>query len=326
MTSQENSSTETRHAPVFAATGVCAGYGGQSILDDVSVTIRPGDVYGLIGPNGAGKSTFVKVACGRLKASRGAVTIFDADIATPSAKQRLGVAPQTPALYDQLTVEENIVAFAQYAGLTLGQARQAAARVIERTGLTDHANHCAARLSGGLKQRTNIAAAIAHGPAIIILDEPCANIDPEGVTAVNGLIQSLADEGLSILVITHDMAQAEHICTRIGVLNHGRLVAEDTPARLITNYGGDRYVMTVTTVASSSSHPSPDEKLIGNGFEPVTSGQWRKNLSDHDDIGVEIKKLHSAINRDEEADMIADVQIARAGLCAVLSSLENETT
>jgi ABC-2 type transport system ATP-binding protein len=220
-------------------TDVRKNYGNIVAVDGLSLEIRPGEVFGLLGPNGAGKSTTVALAVGLLEPDRGRVEIAGVGVPTDAAvRAKIGVAPQALAIYEELSAEENVRFFGALNGL---EGRALAERVkwaLEFVGLTPRARDRAATYSGGMKRRLNLAIAVVHDPPLLLLDEPTVGVDPQSRNAIFENILALKREGRTVLYTTHYMEEAERLCDRVGIVDHGRLLALDTVPRLIAGHGG----------------------------------------------------------------------------------------
>ncbi len=217
-------------------------------VDRVSLEIREGEIYGLLGPNGAGKSTLINVMCGLLKKNEGSVHIFDKniDFSMMEIKQDLGIVPQEIALYEDLTAKENVKFFASLYGLKGSVLKEKTAEALEFVGLIDHANKLARTFSGGMKRRLNIACAIAHQPKLIIMDEPTVGIDPQSRNHILNSVKKLNQLGTTVIYTTHYMEEAEFLCSRIGIIDYGKLIAEGTNQEL-QNLVTDRKTIVVKT-------------------------------------------------------------------------------
>ncbi|MEO0879746.1 MAG: ABC transporter ATP-binding protein, partial [Pseudomonadota bacterium] len=226
-------------APALTVSNVSMAYGAHPALTDVSLSIAPGTLTALIGSNGAGKSSLVKAICGRAPIRSGTIEIAGVNAGARAARKALGVAPQRAALYDQLSAFENLVCFACQAGLKRDAARARAEEVLDLIDLKSARARRVCQISGGMRQRVNIGAAVAHHPRLVILDEPAASLDPAGVARINALIERLKSEGYAILLITHDMAQAAALADMIAVLEASRLIAYDCPKALIRRFCGE---------------------------------------------------------------------------------------
>jgi ABC-2 type transport system ATP-binding protein len=218
---------------VLEVKGATYAYGLREVLRGVDLEAGHGSIVGLLGPNGAGKSTLMRAICGRLRLSSGNIRINGKHPQTRDARRQLGFVPQDIALYQHLTVEENLRFFGRMAGVPPGQLTAAVAKVLKDASLTDRARQRTSTLSGGYQRRVNIAAAVLHKPALLVLDEPTVGIDVDAREAIHALLRSFRDAGGAILLTTHDLEQAEILSDRIIILNHGRVPLEGTPADLL---------------------------------------------------------------------------------------------
>jgi ABC-2 type transport system ATP-binding protein len=206
-------------------------FNGQAALSGLSFCAERGEVYGLVGPNGAGKTTTINIICGLLAADGGTVTIDDRP-ATASTRARLGIAPQAIALYRDLTAEGNLDFFAGLYGLNQSARRKRVTECLQAVGLEERADSRVEELSGGMQRRLHIAVALLHEPPLLILDEPTVGLDLEARHRVWDVIRGLKLEGRAILLTTHQLEEAEFLCTRIGVLADGKLAAEGSMEEL----------------------------------------------------------------------------------------------
>ncbi|MDO9104336.1 MAG: ABC transporter ATP-binding protein [Methylovulum sp.] len=221
-------------------------YGKHCAVNDVSFTLRQGEVLGFLGPNGAGKTTTMQMLCGVLAPSAGRIHINGFDLlAQPiPAKQQLGVCPDTPPLYRELTVVEFLAYCAQLHGLNPRQIRPAIDRAIQRCGLTTVHRRLIAHLSKGFQQRVGIAQAILHNPDIIILDEPTVGLDPLQISEIRSLIRELGhDHG--IILSTHRLSEVQESCTHVQIIHQGRLILNESIAAL--NQLMDTGIVQITT-------------------------------------------------------------------------------
>ena len=227
------SSTRTDEGPAIAVNGLVRTFGSFTAVDHISFQVARGEIFGLLGPNGAGKSTTFRMLCGLLRPSGGTARVAGQDLlrAPAAARARIGYMAQRFSLYGELTVLENLRFFARVYGLDrAGQAR-AIAQALERFDLAPVADTVAGELPLGVKQRLALSAALLHGPDILFLDEPTSGVDPLTRREFWSRIGQLADAGVTILVTTHFMDEAEY-CDRLAIVNQGRLAAVDTPATL----------------------------------------------------------------------------------------------
>ena len=202
-------------------------------LRDVTLEIRAGEIFGLLGPNGAGKTTLLSCLEGLHEPAEGRVRVggLDVSVEPAAAKRNLGIQLQHTALLDDLTVAELVEVYAALYEVYLNADQ--VSELMERFGLSEHCNNLARRLSGGQKQRLALALSVANDPEIVLLDEPTSALDPHARRAVWGIIRELHGEGRTIVITTHAMEEAEALCGRVAIIDAGRTVACDTPARLI---------------------------------------------------------------------------------------------
>lgn len=194
-------------------------------LDALTLEIPSGGVYGLLGPNGAGKSTTLKLLLDLLRPSAGHAEVLGLPAGDRRARQRLGFLPENPTFYDHLTAEELLAYFAGLFGLNNGDARQRAATTLDRVGLGADRRRPIRQYSKGMVQRVGLAQALVNDPELIVLDEPMSGLDPVGRREVRELILELHDEGRTVLFSSHILSDAELLCSEVGILNRGRLVA-----------------------------------------------------------------------------------------------------
>jgi len=210
---------------------LCKTYGKRSVLQNLSLQIQPGEVYGLLGANGAGKTTTINILCNLLQADSGVITIKQLPISA-ATKTLIGVAPQENLLYKALSCQENLDFFAKIYGLTRRQRQVRVQTCLEAVNLADRAHCPVETLSGGMQRRLNIAIALVHQPKLLILDEPTTGLDIEARYEIWELIRQLQQQGMTILLTTHFLEEAERLCQRIGILKEGSIIAEGTLGEL----------------------------------------------------------------------------------------------
>lgn len=217
-------------------------FGDITAASEVSLAIEAGEIFGLLGPNGAGKTTTISMICGLLVPDAGSVVVCGNDIAADPAavKKSIGVVPQEIALYEELSAEENLVFWGKLAGLSARSARTRADELLEELALTDRGRDVIRTYSGGMKRRVNIGCALLHHPKLLLLDEPTVGIDPQARENILQFVRELARKGTSVLYTTHYLDEAEDLCDRIGIIDHGHLLAHGTLAQLQERLGGDR--------------------------------------------------------------------------------------
>ncbi len=205
-------------------------FGDVIAVDNVTLSLDEGEIFGLLGPNGAGKSTAINMVTGLLSMDKGKIHLMDMDIRKNSmeTKKNTGIVPQDIAIYEDLTSMENVKFFASLYGLKGGQLNAAAEEALEFTGLSDKARTYPKQFSGGMKRRLNIACAIAHKPKLIIMDEPTVGIDPQSRNHILQSVKKLNEMGCTIIYTSHYMEEVEEICTRIAIMDHGKVIAQGT--------------------------------------------------------------------------------------------------
>jgi ABC-2 type transport system ATP-binding protein len=215
-------------------------FGATVAVDGLSLEVRTGEILGLLGPNGAGKSTTVNMAVGLIRPDGGEVAIAGkGSPRDPEVRRHLGVAPQALALYEQLTAEENLAFLGRVQGLHGAALRRAVERALDLAGLAERRRHRVETFSGGMKRRLNLVAALLHDPELVLLDEPTAGVDPQSRNALLDRIIELRAEGLTVIYTTHYMEEAERICDRVAIVDHGRVLALGTVAELLAAHGGE---------------------------------------------------------------------------------------
>jgi ABC-2 type transport system ATP-binding protein len=213
-------------------------------VDGLDLTVHAGEIFGLLGPNGAGKTTTVGMLTTRVVPTGGTASVGGIDVvAHPAlAKQVIGVVPQTNTLDRSLDVYENLYFHGRYFGMNHRRARAVATDFLDRFRLADRARAEVDHLSGGMAQRLMVARAIMHEPRILFLDEPTAGLDPQSRIALWDVVRELHADGQTILLTTHYMEEADQLCERVAIMDHGKLLALDTPARLKATVGADTEV------------------------------------------------------------------------------------
>ncbi len=215
---------------MLQATDLRKSFGGTAAVAGVSLAVAPGEIVGLLGPNGAGKSTTISMLCGLVRPDGGTVTIAGEPIGEDSApaKRRIGFVPQEIALYEDLSALGNLGLFGALYGVRGAVLEERSRAALELVGLSDRAGARPATFSGGMKRRLNIACALVHDPEVLLFDEPTVGVDPQSRNAIFDNIEALRGRGKAIVYTTHYMEEAERLCDRIVIVDHGKVVASGT--------------------------------------------------------------------------------------------------
>jgi ABC-2 type transport system ATP-binding protein len=207
----------------------------EPAVKDISFAISRNEVFGLLGPNGAGKTTTISILCGLFPPTKGKILIdgMDLDGDLTPIKQIVGVVPQDIALYPTLSARENLEFYGQMYGLSGKALKEKIALWLDNFGLTDAANKRVSTYSGGMKRRVNLIAGILHDPKILFLDEPTVGVDVQSRNVIIEHLKELNRKGTTIIYTSHHMEEAEHFCSRVAIIDHGRIIVEGTPNELI---------------------------------------------------------------------------------------------
>jgi lipooligosaccharide transport system ATP-binding protein len=225
-------------SPPLSVQGLHKTYEGREVVAGIDLELRPGECFGLLGPNGAGKTTTLRMCLGLTAPDAGSIRLTGVDvIAEPRlARARVGVVPQMDNLDPDFTVEENLLVYGRYFGLPERTIRARIPDLLEFAGLAARARSRITTLSGGMKRRLTLARALVNDPDLIFLDEPTTGLDPQARHLIWGRLKQLLGEGKTIFLTTHFMDEAERLCDRLSVLDHGRIVACGAPRDLISQH------------------------------------------------------------------------------------------
>ncbi|TKJ40755.1 ABC transporter ATP-binding protein [candidate division LCP-89 bacterium B3_LCP] len=259
-------------------------FNGTVAVDDCTITIQSGEVFGLLGPNGAGKTTTVNLAIGLLKPDQGSVYIGeDGSPAQPNIRKKIGVAPQALSLYEELTGTENLIFFGKLQGLSGKHLHERVEWALDFVSLKTRGKDLVKEYSGGMKRRLNLAIAIVHDPPLLLLDEPTVGVDPQSRNAIFDNILALRAEGRSILFTTHYMEEAQRLCDRVGIMDQGKMLALDSVDNLIKAHGGKDLVIAETAT----------EELKIETDDPIAELERLKKNTDLHRFRVERPNLES---------------------------------
>ena len=270
-------------SPLLELDAVHFGYRGRPVISGVSLALAAGEIFALLGPNGSGKSTLAKLITGRYAAERGSLRLLGRDLVR--RRREIGLAPQEIGLYPHLTARENVATFARLAGVARTAVRPATDAALQGVELKHRGDAPVAQLSGGYQRRANLAAAIAHEPALLVLDESTAGVDLEAREAIEQLIRERARLGAGVLLITHDLEQAQRLADRVGFLLDGRLEPQGAPHQLLQQAYGDSRILSVELAAPPDARQR--QSLQSLGLEPVDDERWWTGPARENDARLE---------------------------------------
>ncbi|HOA89197.1 MAG TPA: ATP-binding cassette domain-containing protein [Propioniciclava tarda] len=292
---------------VIHASELRKNYGDFAAVDGISFDVAPGESFGLLGPNGAGKSTTMRMIGGTLLRTSGTLEVLGLDPETrgPEVRASLGVVPQSDNLDEELRARDNLIVYGRYFGLPLSYLKPKADELLEFAQLTEKANAKVNSLSGGMKRRLTIARGLVNEPRVLLLDEPTTGLDPQARHILWDRLFRLKEQGVTLVVTTHFMDEAEQLCDRLVVMDHGQIVAEGSPSSLIKQYssrevaevrfGSERNAAMVDELRDLAGRIEvlPDrilmyaddgegllEEVHRRGLNPVTSLVRRSSLED----------------------------------------------
>lgn len=268
--------------PMLTLTDLRKSFGPIQAVDGVSLEIHRGEVFGLLGPNGAGKSTTIAMIIGVLKPDSGTIDLAGGNPADPAVRSKIGAAPQSLAVYDDLTGRENLEFFGRLFGLAGARLRERVDACLVAVGLADRQKDLARGYSGGMKRRLNLAAALIHDPELILLDEPTAGVDPQSRSNIIDMVQNLAKSGKTVVYTTHYMEEAQKLCDRTAIIDHGKVLALGAVDDLVRDHGGDALLTIRRTV---NGEAKDDIKRTSNPVDDL-----RMAMAGTDVVGVRIDR------------------------------------
>ena len=248
-------------------------FGAVQALDSASFELREGELLGLLGPNGAGKTSLIRAIAGRLRLDEGSIDIGGQALAPGSTHPDLGIVPQELAIYPNLTARENLEVFGRLYGVPPADLRARVDRALEHAALGDRAAEPVKRFSGGMKRRLNIVCALLHAPRIVLLDEPTVGVDPQSRERIYEMLAELQGGGVSLLLTTHHLEEAEARCERIVIVDHGKAIASGTLAELVSaSLGASRVAVIRTSRALASPAAMPAGVEISDDGRTLRAG------------------------------------------------------
>jgi ABC-2 type transport system ATP-binding protein len=308
------------HRAIIRTVGLTKVYAGADFtaVDALDLEVRAGEIFGLLGPNGAGKTTTAGMLTTRVVPTAGAAYVADVDlIARPAlAKQLIGISSQQNTLDRQLTVWENLYFHGRLFGIGAAESRRTADQLLKQFHLSRWANTSVYALSGGMAQRLMIARAIFHRPAVLFLDEPTTGLDPQSRLALWDILGELNSAGQTIVLLTHYMEEADRLCGRVAIMDHGRILALDTPAALKQSVGVD----TIVTLRAAN-----DVSVLAARLEQDVEGVTRTRVIDGT-VELHVKGADRIVPRvvvaaDRNGFELADLSVAEPTLETVFINL-----
>jgi ABC-2 type transport system ATP-binding protein len=243
------------HTDVLTVTGARKKFGEVVALDGATLTLREGELLALLGPNGAGKTTLIRAISGRVLLDAGEIRLFGTPLTTRKTPPELGIVPQELAVYPSLTARENLEAFGRLQGLSSSDVAAQVKWALAATALEDRADEPIKGFSGGMKRRLNIACGVLHRPRVVLLDEPTVGVDPQSRERIYDMLTDLTRAGVSLLLTTHHLEEAEARCSRTVIIDHGKAIAAGTLPELVDQTVGRHRIVTLRVDAPVAAVP-----------------------------------------------------------------------
>jgi ABC-2 type transport system ATP-binding protein len=300
----------TTQTDVLAVTGARKKFGEVVALDGATLTLRAGELLALLGPNGAGKTTLLRAISGRVQLDAGEIRLFGKPLTTRKTPPELGIVPQELAVYPMLTARENLEAFGRLQGLSPADVKAQVQWALAATALEDRSNEPVKGFSGGMKRRLNIACGVIHRPRVVLLDEPTVGVDPQSRERIYDMLTDLTKSGVSLLLTTHHLEEAEARCHRTVIIDHGRIIAAGTMAELVDQTVGRHRIVTVRVDAPIATVP-PGVDVAGDDLRTL-----RARVSN---VARELPALLSAISA--QGREVEDVEVRGPSLQSVFIHL-----
>jgi ABC-2 type transport system ATP-binding protein len=241
---------------VLTITGAHKKFGDVVALDGATLSLREGELLALLGPNGAGKTTLIRAISGRVQLDAGEIRLFGKPLARARTPPELGIVPQELAIYPSLTARENLAAFGRLQGLSGGDVATQVKWALCATGLEDRADEPVKGFSGGMRRRLNIACGVLHRPRVVLLDEPTVGVDPQSRERIYDMLTGLTKAGVSLLLTTHHLEEAEARCSRTVIIDHGKVIAAGTMPELVDQTVGRHRIVTLRVDAPIATVPA----------------------------------------------------------------------
>ena len=299
---------------VLTVTNARKTFGQVTALDGASFALQEGELLALLGPNGAGKTTLIRAITGRVRLDGGEIRLFGTRLDGRRTPRELGIVPQDVSIYPLMTARENLAAFGSLQGLAGRDLRAQVHWALERTGLSDRAGEPIKQFSGGMRRRLNIACGIVHKPRIVLLDEPTVGVDPQSRDHIYDVLAELRATGVSLLLTTHHLEEAEARCSRTVIIDHGKVIASGTLPELVDRTVGRHRLVTLRM-----------DGALETG-KPLTSGTVALDQEDPRvlrarmrDVAVELPRLLDEIHGAGRS--VEDVDVRGPSLQAVFIHL-----
>jgi ABC-2 type transport system ATP-binding protein len=297
--------------PVLTVSNATKSFGKVKALDGATFDLGEGELLALLGPNGAGKTTLIRAITGRVRLDGGEVRLFGQTLSAGQTPPELGIVPQDVALYPLLTARENVSTFGRLQGLSGTLLVRQVDWVLERTGLADRAAEPVKQFSGGMRRRLNIACGIVHRPRVVLLDEPTVGVDPQSRDHIYDVLGELRSSGVSLLLTTHHLEEAEARCSRTVIIDHGKVIASGTLPELVDLTVGRHRLVTLRVDA-------PMEEGARKGLD-VDAGDPRVVRARLADVGAELPPLLDRLRAAGRS--VEDVDVRGPSLQAVFIHL-----
>jgi ABC-2 type transport system ATP-binding protein len=293
-------------------------FGAVKALDGASLELRQGELLGLLGPNGAGKTTLIRAIAGRVRLDGGEIRVFDRMVDGRTTPSELGIVPQEIALYPLMTARENLNVFGCLQGLSGQDLKQQIDWALSSTGLVDRAAEPVRQFSGGMRRRLNIACGVLHRPKIVLLDEPTVGVDPQSRDRIYDVLGELAAQGVSLLLTTHHLEEAEARCARTVIIDHGKVIAAGTLGELVEQTVGRHRTITLRLDAALDATTTTE---ITRGFQSgeLDSADPRVLRARVQDVAVELPPLLDRVR--QAGRSVDDVEVRGPSLQAVFIHL-----
>ena len=248
----------TTQTDVLTVTGARKKFGDVVALDGATLSLREGELLALLGPNGAGKTTLIRAISGRVQLDAGDIRLFEKPLTPRKTPPELGIVPQELAIYPSLTARENLEAFGRLQGLSAGDVGTQVKWALATTALEDRADEPVKTFSGGMRRRLNIACGVIHRPRVVLLDEPTVGVDPQSRERIYDMLTELTKTGVSLLLTTHHLEEAEARCSRTVIIDHGKVIAAGTMAELVDQTVGRYRIVTLRVDAPATPPPGAE--------------------------------------------------------------------